>query len=303
MTLTSHSLLPNFVQPISLAVMGISFALVFILILFFMGVRDNPHMRSRILIPTLFLTFFGWTYTASTLVYFLSHTYLQAVRPDLLAVQTFAIVFASLYLSTIPVTTLIQRIVPRLLFKRMQQRYNLSKADPELCWKVHRIATGMRLGDARVYVADLDWPLSFTMAGGKKRIIVSKRLLGLLDEDELQAVIAHELAHLKHRTSTIKALAAAYRTIIRFDPLTRFIEAAFHRESELLADQTSARITGKPLALASALLKIHDAFDSEAGNQNFLSTGMLSHMYPTMKNRIERLLRMADRYLLSEKIG
>ena len=89
---------------------------------------------------------------------------------------------------------------------------------------------------------------------------MSEKLLSLLKKDELEAVMAHELAHIKNSDTTLKALVTAYKTFLPIDPVVRLVEAAFHREREMAADETAAKTTKKPLSLASALLKIYEAF-------------------------------------------
>lgn len=111
--------------------------------------------------------------------------------------------------------------------------------------------------------------------------------------------MAHELAHLKNGDTTMKAIALMYRTILPFDPLIRLVEAAINREREYLADETAAVVTGKPWALASALLKIHESLSNVSTKG--LSTlviigdgrGILSR-HPPLERRIERLLRMTE---------
>ncbi len=110
-------------------------------------------------------------------------------------------------------------------------------------------------------------------------------ILDILDHDELRAVIAHELSHIKNRdilVATIAAtLAAAISSLARIlrsghskgsaaNRVTAFIlfsiivplaallmQLAISRSREYLADETGAHACGTPLALASALEKLH----------------------------------------------
>jgi heat shock protein HtpX len=100
--------------------------------------------------------------------------------------------------------------------------------------------------------AALDW-------NGEKVVAVSSSSAAALDDDELKAVLAHELGHIAHKDSLRKTLATAYRTAFIFDPIAHFVEAAIYRDGEFYADEYSANLTGKPAALASALIKIHES--------------------------------------------
>jgi Zn-dependent protease with chaperone function len=115
---------------------------------------------------------------------------------------------------------------------------------------------------------------------------------------EVEAVLAHELSHLKNNDSLEKGLARLAKLAFAFDPILHLVEAAVHRERELLADQSSVRYTQKPLALASALLKVHSAFRANLpgpGAGLFVghkAKGLLSR-YPDLDQRVQLLIDMA----------
>jgi len=140
--------------------------------------------------------------------------------------------------------------------------------------------------------AALDWR-------GKKVVGISAKTLAALDEDELKAVLAHELGHIVHRDSFRKTMATAYRSAFIFDPLAHFVEAAIYRDGELYADEYSAQLTGKPAALASALIKIHESMMSVQLPTLHSASLLLNHgdsgifsKEPSLTQRIKRLLEM-----------
>ena len=121
-------------------------------------------------------------------------------------------------------------------------------------------------------------------------VAATEGILQMLDDDELEGVLAHELAHVKHRdilTSSVAAtLAAAIMMLSRFAmffgggrdrdreggspivllatiilaPLAAMlIQAAISRSREYDADAGGASIAGSPLGLVSALKKIEAA--------------------------------------------
>ncbi len=144
--------------------------------------------------------------------------------------------------------------------------------------------------------AALDWK-------GKKIVAVSSRAVLALDDDELKAVLAHELGHIVHRDSLRKTIVTAYRSAFIFDPIARFVEAAVYRDGEFYADEYSAQLTGKPAALASALIKIHESTRSSLSNipttqgaSLLLSdhdSGIFSKQ-ASLTLRIKKLLEMED---------
>jgi len=67
-----------------------------------------------------------------------------------------------------------------------------------------------------------------------------------MKQDEIEAVMAHELAHVKNSDNALKAMVTAYKTALPQDPVIHLVEAAFHRKREMAADETTAKTTGKP---------------------------------------------------------
>jgi len=116
-------------------------------------------------------------------------------------------------------------------------------------------------------------------------VCVTEGLMSLVDRDELEGVIAHELGHVKNRDMLLQTITAtmagAITNLARFgmyapsegrrgSPLAplaallapfaaMIIQFAISRTREFKADAAGAEISGKPLALASALGKLQAA--------------------------------------------
>jgi Zn-dependent protease with chaperone function len=142
-----------------------------------------------------------------------------------------------------------------------------------------------------------------------KLIAIKKEVAEMLDDDELETVIGHELGHIRYKDALQKSIATAYRIAFPFDIIARLSEAAIFRQREFLADDFSAKITRKPVSLASALLKIYEKFEmSLQNNTSHISYLMSGSAYrknsrrldlfskePSIEARIERLLH-ADNF-------
>jgi hypothetical protein len=93
-------------------------------------------------------------------------------------------------------------------------------------------------------------------------VVFSTGLLDIVNEEELSAVIAHELAHIKNHDFLFKATSSALTALSFFNPLAYFASSAAQREREYLADEKGIRQVTNPTALSSALAKISSVFQS-----------------------------------------
>jgi len=161
---------------------------------------------------------------------------------------------------------------------------------PEFHDLVARLARNAGLPMPKVYVIDSDQPNAFATGRNPENAAVAATtgLLRRLSTEEVEGVMAHELAHVKNRDTLIMAMTAtisgAIGMLVNFGflfgnrdrnapggmvgqillmilaPLAAMIvQMAISRTREYGADRGGAEISGKPLALASALKRIASA--------------------------------------------
>jgi heat shock protein HtpX len=171
--------------------------------------------------------------------------------------------------------------------------YNAREVDaataPRFYAMVQELAQRAQLPMPRVYLIDESAPNAFATGRNPEHAAVAATtgILNVLTERELRGVMAHELAHVKHRDiliSTISATMAGAISMLanfamffggrdqdgrRTNPLVGIavailapmaaglIQMAISRAREFEADRGGAEISGDPHALASALQKIH----------------------------------------------
>ncbi len=212
--------------------------------------------------------------------------------------------------------------------------------NPRLYRMVKKVAFNAGLPMPKVAIVPIDVPNAFATGRNERNavICVTEGLLRTLNDDELEGVIGHEMGHIKDRdilvmtvASTIAGafsfMARAYlwRSILSRDrenswiiyiilALAAFaavlIQLAISRQREFKADEQSARITKKPLALASALRKIEYYVRRRPLREGNPSTASLFIVnpfrgesflrlfstHPPTEERIRRLEEMARNY-------
>lgn len=229
--------------------------------------------------------------------------------------------------------------------KLVLKLYNAQEVDqasaPQLYTMVAELAQRAALPMPRVYIINEAQPNAFATGRNPQHAAVAATtgIIEALSAAELRAVLAHELTHVKNRdtlVSTISAtMAGAISTLANFSmffggsnssrgshpfvailvmifaPLAAMlIQFAVSRAREFEADRGGAEISGDPLALASALQKIH-TFAQHVPSPtmerhpetaqmmiiNPLSGGIrgLFSTHPATEERVARLTAMAGR--------
>jgi Zn-dependent protease with chaperone function len=147
-------------------------------------------------------------------------------------------------------------------------------------------------GQARTVMLDDPRPAAYCVAGRPAAIVVTSGALAVLDPPQLRAVLAHEGAHLAHRhhalATVTRGLAAAFPGV----PLFTRGAAEVARLTEMAADDTAARASGRP-ALVTALIAIATgaAVSSTGSLGAAVPAGAMAAAARAVPDRVERLLR------------
>ena len=219
---------------------------------------------------------------------------------------------------------------------------------PELHDLVERIVARNNLPKPKIAVINMRMPNAFATGKGPKTsvVAVTTGLMEILDAEELEGVIAHELTHIRNRDVLVLTLASLFSTVawylmqfgfygglysggmgyggnrnnsggamiivIAVALLTWVISfliiRAISRYREFAADRGSAQMTGKPIKLANALLKIsgtmkniptRDLRQEEGLNAFFIvpalsgsTIGNLFSTHPPVQKRVQKLMAM-----------
>ncbi len=221
---------------------------------------------------------------------------------------------------------------------------------PELHDVVERIVARNNLPKPRIGVINTQMPNAFATGKTPKSsvVVVTTGLMNMLDTEELEGVIGHELSHIKNRDVLVLTLASLFSTVawylMQFSFYGGFyggggygygrrgdrdngggivlilivavvtwivsflIIRAISRYREFVADRDGALMTGKPVKLANALLKIsgtmkkiptRDLRQVEGMNAFFIvpafSGSSISNLFathPPIEQRVKKLMEM-----------
>ncbi len=193
--------------------------------------------------------------------------------------------------------------------------YNAQPATRQDLPNVYRILDGLtgreNLPMPKVYVIPTDSPNAFATGRNPAHasVAVTRGILGLLTDEELEGVLGHELGHVRNRDILISSIAAtlagAIMLIARFagyaalfggmggsddreggalgaialmiiaPVAAMLIQLAISRSREYAADASGARWTGNPQALARALEKL----DAYAKQRPMLASPSTAHLF------------------------
>jgi heat shock protein HtpX len=229
---------------------------------------------------------------------------------------------------------------------RMARAHEVTpEQEPRLHRMVEEVAGMAGLPKPRVCIVQNDSPNAFATGRNPKHAVVAVTtgIMRILNEDELKGVLAHEMGHIKNRDILISAIVATMASAVMFiafmarwalflgafnrlrgygaavpialwiviiilAPIgAMLIRTAISRQREYGADETGARISGRPLALASALRKLQMGAQmsptrvSESTAHMYTVSplrsdfmGKLFSTHPPVEERIARLERMAQ---------
>ncbi|SDM37668.1 zinc metalloprotease HtpX [Halarsenatibacter silvermanii] len=197
----------------------------------------------------------------------------------------------------------------RIAIKMTKSKPLPKEKAPNLHRMIEDLSRKADLPKPDVYITPSNQPNAFATgrSPNKAAIALTEGIMDMLDKEELEGVIAHELSHIKNRDTLISTLAAVmagalafiarlgrYRMLfgrrnkgagallqiaaLIFAPLAAIIvKMAISRTREYKADARAAEISGRPDGLASALEKMERYMKS--GGENMEVNEATSHMF------------------------
>jgi beta-lactamase regulating signal transducer with metallopeptidase domain len=120
----------------------------------------------------------------------------------------------------------------------------------------------------------------------KPVIIIPVGTIARIPFDQLEMILAHELAHIKRADFLVNLLQSVVETILFFNPFVWWVSAIIRQERENICDDLALQTSGKRISLAKALA----ALSSNQTENMHLNSVVYFNKFNTMK-RIERLFK------------
>lgn len=167
--------------------------------------------------------------------------------------------------------------------------------------RVEQLSRDMGIEKPRLMVAEMGVPNAFAVGRkGAGTVVVSEEIVQLLERDELEGVLAHELAHIRNRDVVVmvlgQSIASMVGILVQFavlfsgrrgigqyflamiagtisQMLVMIFVLAISRYREYVADADAAEATNNPDAMARALQKISDGAERAQEAQSARSRG------------------------------
>ncbi len=161
--------------------------------------------------------------------------------------------------------------------------------------RVDTLTAQMRTHRTKIVMREFDQPLALTWGVREPTLLLSTWMVKQLDDEELSAVIAHELAHVARRDFFFAWLTTLLRDAFFYLPTSRAAHAQIKHDNELACDDLATQCFGQPLALASALAKIWGHTLTQARVNVGYSQALLGTQIDVeLETRIERLIASSD---------
>jgi len=282
-------------SPLSLTVLAVCGACIATLLYVFITNARNAKLRVSLLTGLYAVSIFFWAFIAGSLVLCVSQARMVAYARNGVPLAVFGAIVGGLVASGV-ISLLVWRYGNAAVIRKFAPR-DVNESEAWLQVYVNLLGEFEGISRVHLRIVETNENLALAVGGKDRTILVSTGLLKLLEKDEMETVVAHELMHLKHHDAEFKVFSRVVSRLLFFDPFSKFFDPAVHREREYLADEMGGRSTGRPAALASALVKIADrGIPTKATwGLSILGAGRgIFNRYPPLKERVHRLLLLSD---------
>ena len=304
-----EAFLNNMVKAIGWSILHSLWQGAIIYAILFLALMALPKMSSRLkhnlAFASLFLIFSTFCFTFFKVFEFPKVSNLKVVEIDQIAYQDFSQFDNSLNLKTeayfpIVVAVYLVGIVFQLIvlltgYFKLKTLKKASKINIPESWRIIFDMTIFQLKINKKVDFFLSEKVNVPLVVGffKPVVLFPISLVTQLDAKQVEAILIHELSHIRRNDYLINLVKTFIETLLFFNPFVWLTTKFIHIEREHACDDLVIKATGTPLTYAHALLKLELLKDKQTPSLSLAATGKNQHLY----QRIKRITQMKTNYI------
>src|SRR3989441_4544942 len=205
--LVGEALQTYWFSPLSLTVLAVCGASFGTLLYVFITNARNAKLRVSLLTGLYAISIFFWAFIAGSLVLCVSQARMVAYARNGVPLAVFGAIVGGLVASGV-ISLLVWRYGNAAVIRKFAPR-DVNESEAWLQVYVNLLGEFEGISRVRLRIVGTNENLALAVGGKDRTILVSTGLLKLLEKDEMETVVAHELMHLKHHDAEFKVFPRA----------------------------------------------------------------------------------------------
>lgn len=204
--------------------------------------------------------------------------------------------FFILLLSLTTIIFFLQEIIPILRHTLESKNPDPERKQPPRDSVVHEALSSLPVKKPEIFIIEDEDFILFSGTGKNATITLSTGLIDVLTVEELQAALAHEIAHIQRNRQPLILTVFFFRLLMFFNPVALIEFRKIVQEDEKICDDIAIFLTRKPSAMAETLKKLYytteDLHPLRAGKLSNLKSALDDYSHNMLiESRVLRLER------------
>ena len=143
------------------------------------------------------------------------------------------------------------------------------------------------------------YPSPFVLGFLNPMLVLPQHLADNLSDLEMEALVAHEIAHMARWDNLYIWQAVLFRDIMFFNPVAQLVYLSLLKEKEKNCDDLAISITGKPVQFAEMLLKVYNLMKERTATKTIMTNTIMQSLVGStslFSERVERVVRLPKDY-------
>ncbi len=157
---------------------------------------------------------------------------------------------------------LFQEFIPVIKHTIESRNSEVEAIEPDENSSFIQAVSGLSGEKPKIFILEDDEFILFSTTGRDASVYLSKGVINILNAEQLQSVIAHELAHIKRNKKPLLIIVFLLRMLMFFNPVVLLEFRKIVHEEEMVCDDMAVSLTKNPHALSESLKRIHHEAES-----------------------------------------